>query len=161
MPTPNITASTAYYPRGTSECYYLPSVAAANLVPTRAEMNVGTRLTPQLMDWSGWTVEGNEVDNKDLSSEFDKTAPGSTSAESSSLTMRADVAGVDVRALLPRGTAGYIQWLPGGDVAGRKSSVWPIRVMSNSEQIETDAVGQRLVKFSITDEPNEDATIPA
>lgn len=161
MATPAITASTAYFPRGTSKCYYLPTVAASNLTPTRSEMNSGTDLAPQLMDWSGWTVTGNTVGNEDLGSVFDKTFAGSTSAEASSLTMRADKAGVDVRALLPRGTTGYVMWLPGGDVAGYKASVWPVYVTSNSESTTTNEVGRRIVNFSITAEPAENVTIPA
>lgn len=161
MPTPAITASTRYFPRGTSKCYYVPSIAASTLTPTRAELNAGTDLSPQLADWSGFSVTGEQIDTPDLATTFNSKIPGATSAEESSLTMYSSKDGVDSRTLLARSVTGYIVWMPGGDVSGYKASVWPVTVTSNSEVIASDDAGKRNIQFAVTALPQENVTIPA
>lgn len=160
MPTPAIATSTRFFARGVSRCYYLPSVAN-KAAPTRAEMNTGTDLSPQFADVSEFTVSGNTIDTPDLATTFDSKIAGTTSAEDSSLDLYADIAGVDVRALLPRDTTGFIMWLDGGDVAGRKADVFPITVTSNSQIRSMTDAGKRKVSFAITSKPEEGVTIPA
>lgn len=162
MATPAITASTRYFDRGTSRCYYLPTVAAANLTPTRAEMNAGTDLSNEISDLSGWMVSAEQIDTPSLGTVFTGNIPGPTSASDSSLTLYASSNSVDVRALLPRGTAGYIMWLDGGDVPGNKADVFPVRVRSNGKQRSLGNEAAKIeVQCSITQTPGENVTVPA
>lgn len=162
MPTPQITASTRYINPGTTLCYYLPAIASASLVPTRPEMDAGTNLSREISDISGWTVASNVVDAPDLATTFTGQIPGRTSAPSSSISFYASSTTVDVRALLPRGTTGYIMWLDGGDVAGRKADVFPIRVTSNGKPRGTGEESAKIVvECAVATQPAENVTIPA
>lgn len=160
MPTPAIATSTRFFARGISKCYFLPSVAVKS-APTRAEMNAGTDLSPQFADVSGFSVTGNTIDTPDLATTFDSKISGTTSSEDSTLDLYADVAGVDVRVLLPRATTGFIMWLDGGDISGRKADVFPVTVVSNSQMRSMEDAGKRQVSFAVTSEPAESVTIPA
>lgn len=162
MATPAITKSTRYFDVGTTKCYYLPTIAAANLTPTRAEMNAGTDLSGEIVDLDGWSTEGDEIETPDLGTLFTSKIPGRTTADDCSLTFHADKAGNDVRTLLPRGTAGYIMWCDGGDVAANIAAVFEVRVRSNSVMRSAGDDNARVqVQFSVTSEPNENVTIPA
>lgn len=160
MPASTIATSTRFFARGVSACIYMPSCANKS-APTRAEINAGTNLSTQIADLSGFSVTGNVIDTPDLATTFDSKIAGTTSAEDSSLDLYASVDGVDVRALLPRTTAGFILWADGGDVAGRKADVFPVVVTSNSQMRSTSDAAKRRVSFAITSEPAESVTIPA
>jgi hypothetical protein len=156
-----LVASTRYFNAGTTEIDFLPAIAAANLVPTRIEMGAGTRLSNEIADLSGWTVTGGEIDTPDLGSTFTDKIPGKTSVDDSSLTFYADLQGVDVRDVLPRGTTGFIMIMDGGDVAGQPADVFPVRVRSVGKIRSAGEDSARLtVSFSITAEPAEDVAIP-
>jgi hypothetical protein len=162
MAAPEITASVRYFDPEITKCYFLPTIAAADLTPTRAEMDAGTDLSPEIAEVSGFTVTSEEINTPDLGSRFTSKIPGRTSAEDSSITFYADQAGNDARTVLPRDTTGYIQWCDGGDVAGNKSQVFPIRVRSLGQLRSVGDESHRLqVQFSITAKPAEDVTIPA
>lgn len=160
MATPTISQSTRFFTRGRTKCYFLPSVSNLSS-PTRAEMNSGVDLTPQIADLSGWTVAGNQIDTPDMGTTFDSKITGTTSAEDSSLNLYASVDGVDVQEDLPRGTTGVVMWLDGGDVPGRKADLYPVTVASNSALRSMSEATQRQVNFAITSEPAEGVTIPA
>lgn len=160
MATPTITSSTRYFARGTSLCYFLPSVANLSS-PSRAEMNAGLNLSPQVADLKGFSVTGNQIDTPDLGTTFDSKIAGTTSAEDSSLDLYADLGSVDVRIDLPRGTTGVIMWLDSGDVPGRKADLFPVTVTSNSQMRSMSEAAKRQVGFAITAEPAESVTIPA
>lgn len=159
MATPTISASTRYFARGVSKCYFLPSVANKS-APTRAEMNAGTDLSPQVADLKGFSVTGNTIDTPDLATTFDSKIAGTTSAEDSSIDLYASIDGVDVRTLLPRTTTGAIMWCDSGDVSGRKADVFPIVVTSNTQMRSMNEAAKRQVSFAITSEPAESVTIP-
>lgn len=161
MTTP-INQSSRYFDVGTTKCYWIPTIASADMVPTRVEMDAGTDLSSEIAALDGWVVEGSEIETPDLGSLFTGKIPGRTNAEDCSLTFHADQAGDDVRTLLPRGEEGYIMWCDGGDVAGNLADVFPVRVMSNSAQRSVeDENARRLVQFSVSREPAESVTIPA
>lgn len=155
--------TTRFFGAGTTECLYLPAVAAANGAPTRAEMTAGTVLTAEIADWSGWTVSGAEIVTPDLGSTFDSKIPGKTSIDDSSITFHGDIGGADVRDVLPRGTGGFIMIMDGGDVPARPADVFPTRVRSVGKLRPVDGGSNfRLtISFSITREPFEDIAIPA
>ena len=163
MPTPLLTASTRYTDQATTRVYWVPSIAATNLTPTRLELNAGTDITNELNDLSGWSVQGEQIDTQSMGERFRSRIPGSTSAEDSSLTFFASKSGSDIRVLNPRGTSGFIFWADGGDVAGQKAEVYPVTVMSVG-LIRTTTGGDAtkvVINYSITREPAQGVTIPA
>lgn len=162
MPPAALAESTRHINPGVTVCYYLPTIAASSHIPTRVEINAGTDLSEEVAEINGWMVAGNDVETPDLKNTFTKTIPGRTKADGSSISCYADMEGVDVRALLPRGTSGYIMWCDGGDVAGSKADVFPVRVKSNGKNRSTgETAALIVVECSITDEPAENVTIPA
>lgn len=161
MPATPIASTSRYFNRGTTKVIFCSTVSNKS-APTRAEINAGTDLSGEVADVDGWTVESESIETPDLGTVFTSSIPGSTSADDSSLTMYLDVGGVDARTLLPRNTAGFILWMDGGDVAGRKVDVYPVRVMSQGKARTTDDDAATMeIGFSITSEPAENVTIPA
>src|SRR5690242_13648663 len=131
MPATPITASDRYWPVGTEKWYWVAAIADYTS-PTRSELNAGTDLTPEIFEYSGFQVTGDEIDVPDRDSDFTGKIPGRTSADDSSIKFYADSTSDDVRTLLPRGTVGHIVRLPEGDVAGHLMDVFPVRVKAAS-----------------------------
>lgn len=163
MPTPLLTASTRYTDQPITRVYWVPSIAATNLTPTRAELNAGTDITNELNDLSGWNITGEQIDTQSMGEAFRSRIPGSISADDSDLTFYASRTGADIRALTPRGTSGNIAWMDGGDTAGQKMEVYPVTVTSVA--LIRTATGQEATKirvmYSITRQPGQSLTIPA
>lgn len=154
--------SNRYFDPSVTKCYYLPTVAATTLIPTRAEMTAGTDLSNEIADLDGWNTESDQIETPDLGTLFTGKIQGRTSIDDSSLTFHADKTGEDVRGVLPRGTEGYIMWCDGGDVTGNIAAVYPVVVTSVGMQRSVDDDNARItVTFSITREPNELVTVPA
>jgi hypothetical protein len=162
MPATPAPTANRFFHVGETVVYYLPSIAAANRTPTRAEINAGTELTDEIADLSGWTIQGGEIETPDLGSKFNGKIPGRTSVDDSSFTFYADNRGVDVRSVLPRGTSGFIVICDGGDVAGALADVFPARVRSVGKVRSVgDEAGRLTIPFSITKEPAENVALPA
>jgi hypothetical protein len=161
MPAPAITASTRYTSRGTTKIYWVATIANYNS-PSRAELNAGTDLTPQLMDSSGWSVKSNQIDTPDASTRFTSKIPGAIDAADSSLTMYASKNGVDARSLMPQDATGNIVILFGGDTTGNKMDVWPVTVASVSKNIELggDKADTLVISYSPTAVPAQSVAIP-
>lgn len=165
MPTTSITRSTRYTSQGVTKCYYLQTIAASTFIPTRAELTATNSrdLSFEIADLAGWTVTGNQIAAPDLSTRFEAQIAGKITAAQSSITFYADQTGIDVRAILPRDTTGFIVWMDGGDVPANKMSVFPITVISNSmERSAQGAAADRvMISFAITRVPAELITVPA
>lgn len=158
----DLTTSTRFFHAGVTKVHFLASIAAANLTPTRAEINAGTNLSNEIADLSGWTVSASEIETPDLGSDYTSKIPGRISTDDSSLTFYQSQNGVDVRAVLPRGTVGFILVADGGDQAGQKGDVYPVRVRSNGKLRSVgDESARLMVPFSITRKPAENVTLPA
>lgn len=161
MAAPNITASTRYIHPGVTRVVFATTVSNIN-APSRAEINAGTDLSNEIRAAEGWEVTSENVDAPDLGRTFTGKVIGRTSAGEPSLTMYASVNGADVRTLLPRGTAGYILLMWGGDVAGNKMDVYPIRVSANPKPLEVEGdPAQIQVMFAVTSQPAENISVPA
>jgi hypothetical protein len=157
-----IAAVSRYWPVGTTKWLWVASIANYSVAVTRAEINAGTDVSGELADVSGFTVSSNQIDTPDVNSRFRSKIPGAIEAEDSSWTIYADPSGSDVRALLPRDATGYAVRMDGGDVAGRKMSVFPAKVASQNKLLGTDEEAGRIeINFTITRQPAEDLTIPA
>jgi hypothetical protein len=162
MPAPAIVASIRYTSRGTTKFLWCAAIASKS-APSRAELNAGTDLSPQVMDAEGWSVSSEQIDTPDLASRYTSGVPGVISADESSLTMYMSKNGVDARALMPRDATGFIVTMDGGDTAGNKADVFPVTVGSVSKQrsVSGDAADTLVVAFAITSEPAENVAVPA
>lgn len=156
-----LAASTRFFHRGKTKVYVVSSINVRTSV-TREELDAGVDLSGEIADWSGWTVTSGEIATPDLGTVFTSKIGGSLDIEDSSMTFYADRAGADVRTLLPRDTDTNIVILDGGDVAGYKMDVFPVRVRSvGKDRSLGDDAGLVVVSFSITAEPAENVTVPA
>lgn len=153
-------ATTRFFAPEISKCYYLPAVAGAE--PTRAEITSGTDLTDEIAALSGWTVTSAMINTPDLGHRFVSQIGGRTNAEQSSITFYADLDGDDVRAVLPRGTVGYILWADQGDTTGALADLFRIEVVSVGKVRSVgDQAFQITITFAITRVPVEDLALPA
>jgi hypothetical protein len=161
MPAPAITAATRYTSRGTSKVYFVASITIKS-APTRAELDAGTDLTPQIADASGWSVSSAQIETPDMATRYTPTIPGVISADDSSLTFYMSKNGVDARALMPRDATGFIVTLDGGDIAGNKMDVFPVTVTSLSKQrsVQGSDADTLMISYSITSEPAENISVP-
>lgn len=157
-----IASTTRYINPGVTKIYYVASISDKS-APTRTELNAGTDLSGEVNAIDGFTTTGDDVETPDMATTFTSKIPGRTSADDSSITFYADVTGADARALLPRGTNGFIVIMDGGDVAGSLMDVYPIRVKSQGKPRSTEGTDPATVEiqFSITAEPAENVEIPA
>src|SRR5438128_299003 len=160
MAAPPISASNRYIPQGVTH-YYFVSAMASYLSPTRAEINAGTDLTPELNEAGDWAINSEAIDTPDYAAAFTPQIPGNVTVDGSTLNMYADVASADVRTLLPRNTTGFILKMPGGDVAGRKMDVFPVKVGSQGKPNAIGTPSTINLIFYITRAPAENVTIPA
>lgn len=157
-----IAAVNRYWPVGTTQWLWVPTIANYTVAITRAEINSGTNLSGEVNDIAGWTVTSGTIDTPDVNSRFRSKIPGPIEAEDSSITLYADPSTTDVRQLLPRDTAGYVVRLDGGDIAGRRCSIFPVKVASQNKLMGVDEEAGRIeVSFTVTRVPAEDLVIPA
>lgn len=163
MPTPLATAAVRFGDNATTVVYWVPSIAATNLTPTRAELTAGTNIGVDLNDLNGWEVSADQIDTQALNDPFQTKIPGILTAKDSDLTFFTSKNGVDIRTLLPRGTTGNIVFLDGGDVAGNKIEVWPVTVTSNAvmRSLQSKDASKIKVGFAVTKSPGQNLTCPA
>jgi hypothetical protein len=156
-----ITQSTRYINPGVTK-YYFCSAIANKSAPTRPELNAGTDVTRETAAIEGWVIDSANVDTPDADTSFTGNIPGRLTAADSSFTFYADPSGADARALMPRNTNGFIVIMDGGDVAGRKMDVFPVRVASVGKvrSVEGSEAATVVIKFAVTSQPAEDVVIP-
>lgn len=159
MVAPNIAASDRFIPEGATDFYWVVTMANY-LSPTRAELNAGTRLTPEVSSSGNWGITSNAVDTPDLATTFTSQIPGKITIDGSTLNMYADDNQADARTLMPRNSVGYIVKFPGGDITGRKMSVFPCKVGSVSEPIAFGAAIELNFTYYVTKIPAENVTVP-
>ncbi len=161
MPATLIAAYARFSQPGISKCIWAVSVAN-KAAPTRAEINAGIDLSRQIADFGGWSSTSESIETPDLSSKFTSSIGGRQTAEDSTLMLYLAQDGVDVRTTLVRDTNGFVIWMDGGDVAGYKMDVFPVRISSTPKQRSVGDEAMRMdVQFNITSEPAENVTIPA
>lgn len=161
MAAPDIAASTRFFNRGTTIVVFCTAISNKS-APSRSEINAGTDLSNEVASVDGWVVTSNQIETPDLGTTFTSKIPGSTSADDGKITFYEDIGGADARTLFPRGTNGYILWMDGGDVAGRKMDVFPVRVASQGKTRSVDDNAATVeIMYAITGEPAENVAIPA
>lgn len=143
--------------------------AAATLVPTAGEVAAATELTEFLISLNASST-GNTVPTPKLSTLFEPSIPGTSTAQFTAEMYRDSVKANDIAwNMLPRNTAGvfYISRF-GGTGTGRlpiaadEVEVWPVRVTSRAPSAMSSNTAQTFsLTCSIPNEPNEAAVITA
>ena len=159
MAAPPIGASTRYIPEGVTHYYFVTTIANYNS-PTRAELNAGTDLTPEVAAAGDWAINGNAVPAPDLSTLFDPSIAGKVTMGTTTLDMYASTNSVDVRSLLPRGTVGYVVKFPEGDTTGRTMDVFPVKVLAQPKPTNMGNPSVIQLQFVVTKIPAENVTVP-
>lgn len=155
-----IGASARYIPEGVTHFNWLP--ACANyLSPTRAEINAGTDLSPEIASTGNWGIISGTIDTPDLATLFTAQIGGKVTIDGPTIDMYADSTSTDVRTLLPRGTTGFILKLPEGDVAGRKCDVFPVKVVAQAKPTNLTNPSLIQLQFACTKIPAENVVVPA
>jgi hypothetical protein len=160
MPATPITTSLRYTPPGRRKYNWLTSCANTSS-PTRAEINAGVDLSPQLAEVNGFELSGDSADAPDLGGGFVAQVAGRVNASDCEVLMYASSNSTDARTVLPRGTAGFMLVLPEGDVPGQKCEVWPATVKSMFLDGNIEDPAKIHVQLSITSQPTQNVTIPA
>jgi hypothetical protein len=161
MPATGIQRSTRFYTVGLTKCLFLPTIADADLEPTRAEINAGTDVTAEIAEFEGWSTTSETIDTPDMISRFVSSIAGAITAEDSSISFYADRDGDDARSIFTRDTIGYIVWMDSGDVEDAPMDVYPVQVASAPKVRSMDNATLIRVDFNITREPVENLAVPA
>ncbi|MDX2999138.1 phage tail tube protein [Streptomyces scabiei] len=151
-----------YMRRGTSKFYFVPTIAAESMIPTRTELNAGTEFSEYIAAMDGWTVANQEIDTPDMADTYDSTIPGSDKADSSSFTFYEDEEDADMEQTFAKGTNAYVVILRKGDIPGNNSmDIFPIRVASQSPQYTAENEAAKfMATCSITSRPLQGAPVP-
>jgi hypothetical protein len=141
--------------------------AGANLVPTAAEVAAAVVLTDFIISLTA-NATGNTVPTPKLSSLFEPSIPGTSTAQFTAEMYRDSVKADDLAwNTLPRNTAGvfYIARFGGTGanllpIAADHVETWPVRVTSRAGSAMSSNTAQTFtLTCSVPQEPNEDATI--
>ncbi|MEU6016968.1 hypothetical protein ABZ826_23835 [Streptomyces sp. NPDC047515] len=149
--------------KGVTRILFAETIAAADYTPTLVEVTGATDYTKQIAAVDGFSIENQEIETPDMDSTFVSKIPGDDSAADSSLTFWEDDTTDTIETDLAKGTTGFVIICRKGKAASSKGmDVYPVRVASNSSTVTADNEGAKLmVKFSITDRPLINATVPA
>lgn len=156
-----ITATLRYTPPGRRKYFWLNAVSAYPSAPTRGELNGGSDLSGEIAEVSGFELSGDSADAPDLAGGFVAQVAARTTAGDCELVFYASSSAADIRTVLTKGTAGYLVFLPEGDVAGQKCEVWPATVKSMFIDQNMEDPAKIHVQLSITKLPIQNLTIPA
>jgi hypothetical protein len=151
-----------FFRRGKSKFRF--ATAVANIAtPTRAEITSSVPLSNQIAEVAGFGISNSPIPTPDLDTEFTKQIEGEDTTEDSRLTFYDEDAATNaIRTALAKGTDGYILYLPYGDIATRRMEVWPVRTTGVNDIVTVGNDAARyVVGFAVTDEPEQDAAIPA
>lgn len=154
--------SERFFAPNVTKIWFLTTIAAADLKPTRAELTAGNDLSDEVADIAGWNVTGEDVATPGLT-EFTGSVPGRISVDASSITFYADLKGADVRTVLTRGLNGYIVIADAGDIADGVCDVFPVRVkaVGKPRTVTGSNAHHVTVGFSTPRKPAVDVALPA
>lgn len=158
-----------FIPDGTLKVTLAPAVALMT-APTVAEITAGDDATGFLRSLST-PLEGSTVDISDVSSKYNKTAPGTYGGQEVTMEFyRDDVQGDDTMwNLLPRGTTIYAviarrggSGVEGAIAASDYVDVWKLEVITRNpaDYARNEPTGF-MVSFSVPEEPQEDVQVVA
>jgi hypothetical protein len=139
---------------------FAPTPPASLAAPKSTELTAATEVT-SLVSGLNFSAQGSAVPTPDLSTLFETSIPGTTTATASMDGYRDDTSD-DLWELLPRGTEGvvYIARYGGKPAVADNVEVWPVRVISRTNaNMTNNTVATFTVTFSVPEEPVEDATV--
>lgn len=161
MTAPAIAPVDRYIAAGVTRIYWVGTIAVV-AAPTRLELDAGWDLSGEVADTGGWTGSPSFMPTARLASTWETSRRGRRRPEGTSITLYADRAGDDIRALLAVGTVGNVVVFHGGDVPGRLMDVWPVEVAALSQP--TTIIGdpaQVVASFAVPADPVLDVVVPA
>lgn len=160
-PTP-LNPTSRYISPEVTKTYLVPTVASFTTAPTRAELDAGTDLSPEVAAATGWEISADRVAVPDLGTKFVGRISGRTNPGDAQIVFYASQDTADVRDVLARGDTTNIAILDGGDVTGQKGRLFAVQVSAVTPTVDVAGTeGARImVDFSIT-AVNEEFTIPA
>jgi len=153
-----------YFRRGTTKIYFVSTITTA-ASPTAVEMALGTELTCDVAEISGFAFQNNPIDVPDMCAEFVKKIPGEDTADDSEMTFYEDDTSNPLLVTLAKGQAGYIVFFPYGiggvnPVAGDDCEVWPVSVAKTTREWSAGNDPARfMTTFTITDVPALSAAV--
>lgn len=149
-----------FFRRGISKARFLPAVAGSS--PTRAEINAGVDLSPQVADMGGFSISNAPIETPDLATSFDSQIDGPDATETSSLTMYDLSDSTTIRTAIAKGVSGFVLLMPYGDVPTKRCEVWPVKSTGVNDVWGLDATAAKYqAGFAVTSIPNQLAIIPA
>lgn len=162
MAAPKITATDRFIEPGTTQVYWVATIAA-KAAPTRTELDAGQDLTDEIAGMDGWSVSSDTVDAPDLGTKFTSQVGGMTTAGNPTLTFYRSSDSTDIREILTRGLNGFIVIFWEGDDEGagpNKMDVFPVQVTARPKQTSMTDPAQIEIDFAVTSEPVEDVDVP-
>ena len=159
---------TRFMRKGTSEYWFVPTISDID-APTVAEVTAGTRLTPEIAELNGLSFQNNPIPTPDMASTFAAQIAGEDSADDTNIMFYEDDTTNPILTALAKGTVGYIVVMYAGvtgsngePAASDKCETWPCSVSSNARQHTAgNESAKYTVFFSMTSEPDQDATVAA
>jgi len=155
--------ATRFMRRGVSKYYFLETIAALTMIPTRVEITAGTDLSKDIAAVEGWSSEAESIETPDMGSRYTSTIPGGEKAADSSFTFYEQLSDDAIETLLPSNAEGFVVILRKGDVPASKSmDIFPVRVASRTPEHSSGNDPARFsVKFAVTSPPALDKAVPA
>ncbi|WP_185832331.1 hypothetical protein [Streptomyces sp. WAC 04229] len=149
--------------KGVTKILFADTIVSTSYLPTSAELTGATDYTKDIAAVEGFSIENQEIETPDMDSTFVSKIPGDDSAADSSLTFYEDDVDDTLEQDLAKGTTGFVIICRKGKAPSTKGmDVYPVRVASNSPAITADNEAAKLqVRFSITDRPLLNATVPS
>jgi hypothetical protein len=146
----------------TTKTYLVASISNIES-PSRAELDAGIDATGEIATATGWELAAENVAVPDGGTLFTGQVPGRTNPGDAAIAFYASRDTNDIRDVLADGDTTHVVHLHGGDVAGQKMDVWPVRVRSVSPTIDYGGTTGAMVNylFSPTRKPARDVEIPA
>lgn len=159
---------TRYVPEGTVEVFWVTTVANP-AAPTSTELNAGVDITGALAGDLVLPFAGQTTDAADMSSRFNKTAPGDFGGSEGTFTIHREKASGDDTAYttLTRGAIGYLAVAnrglatPGTWAISDEVDLWPAEILSRENQYARNQTLRAQIAFAITDVPTEEYSLAA
>jgi hypothetical protein len=154
-----------FFRRGRTKVYWVPTIAAATLIPTAAEVLAGTNMTASIAGMEGFSFQNSPIPTPDLSTTFTLNIPGEDTADNPQLTFYEDTVTNTLQTTLAKGTEGYPVIFYAGTAgaspaAADKAEVWKtISTGPAREYTVGNDPARWMARFTPSAAPNFSATL--
>lgn len=151
--------------KGITRLFWVPSIASAALIPTTAEVNAGTELTPEVSAITGFTYANTPIQIPDMAHAFVSEISGEDTVVASDIEFYQRKGTDTIRASQAKGTVGFVVILFDGTAganpaAGDKADVWPATIGSRAKMYAADnSAAKYKVAYTLTAAPGEEVTL--